>query len=124
MLARCLATRHPFVHVMPGGIPPTLPPATAGACAEGWGLVLSPSAPGTGLNKQRAIWCNQYVLNHAEAVWYGAIRPGGTLETLLRLWQRHPGGMEQPLVLSPTSSPSSRAGGASSPPPPTRKATP
>jgi hypothetical protein len=68
---------------MPGGIPPTLPPATARACAEGWGLVLSPSASGTGVNKQRAIWCNRYVLRHAAQIWHGTIRPGGTLETLL-----------------------------------------
>ena len=38
---------------------------------------------GTGVNKQRAIWCNQYVLRTASEVWHGAIRPGGTLETLL-----------------------------------------
>lgn len=122
VLARCLATRRAFVHVMPGGIPPVLPPAIASACAEGWALLLSPFPPGTSLNKQRAIWCNRYVLNHAEAVWCGTVRPGGTLETLLRLWRPHPDGMEQTLAPSPSSS--SRAGGASSPPPTTRKATP
>jgi hypothetical protein len=97
VLERCLATRRPFIHVMPCGIPASLPPATDRACAEGWALVVSPFPAGTALNKQRAIWCNQYVLNHAEAVWCGTIRPGGTLETLLRLWHRHPAGVEQTL---------------------------
>ena len=84
MLSRCLATRRAYVHVMPGGIPEPLPPAWAQACAEGRALLLSPSAPGTGVNKQRAIWCNRYVLDHAASIWHGHIRPGGTLETLLR----------------------------------------
>ena len=84
MLARCLTVRRPFIHVMPGGIPERLPPAVARACAEGWALVLSPSAPGTGINKQRAIWCNRYVLDRAARITHGYIRPGGTLETLLR----------------------------------------
>ena len=39
---------------------------------------------GTGVNKQRAIWCNRYVLDHAATIWHGHIRPGGTLEPLLR----------------------------------------
>ena len=84
VLSRCLATRRAYVHVMPGGIPEPLPPAWAQACAEGRALLLSPSAPGTGVNKQRAIWCNRYVLDHAAGIWHGHIRPGGTLETLLR----------------------------------------
>ena len=84
VLARCLAVRRPFIHVMPGGIPERLPPAVARACAEGWALVLSPSAPGTGVNKQRAIWCNRYVLDRAARITHGYIRPGGTLETLLK----------------------------------------
>jgi len=84
VLARCLAVRRPFIHVMPGGIPKRLPPAVARACAEGWALVLSPSAPGTGINKQRAIWCNRYVLDRAARITHGYIRPGGTLETLLK----------------------------------------
>lgn len=138
LLAKCLATGRAHIHVLPAGIPQPLPAAWARACTEGKALLLSPFPPGTSLNKQRAIWCNQYVLNHAETVWHGTIRTGGTLETLLRLWQPHPGGMEQTLgagtkprprdsacaggASSPSSS--SRAGGASSPPPTTRKATP
>lgn len=84
VLAHCLAIRRPFVHVMPGGIPEPLSPAIARACAEGWAVVLSPVASSTGVNKQRAIWCNRYVLDHAERIACGHIRPGGTLETLLK----------------------------------------
>ena len=43
----------------------------------------SPVPTGTRGNKQRAIWCNQYVTKHAASVWVGSIRPGGSLETLL-----------------------------------------
>ena len=144
MLAKCLASGRAYIHVLPAGIPQPLPAAWAQACAAGRALLLSPFPPGTALNNQRAIWCNQYVLNHAQAVWHGTIRPGGTLETLLRLWRPHPAGMEQPLeptgsqlhtLASGASSPPSRAGGASSPllsraggalspPVSTRKATP
>jgi len=88
VLARCLAARRPFIHVLPGGIPDPLPPAVARACSEGWALLLSPSAPGTGVNKQRAVWCNRYVLDHAATITHGRLRPGGTLETLLK--NRHP----------------------------------
>lgn len=84
MLAKCLAAHRAYVHVMPGGIPEPLPSDWAQACAEGRALLLSPSPPGTGVNKQRAIWCNRYVLDHAASIWHGTIRPGGTLETLLR----------------------------------------
>ncbi|MFO7936834.1 MAG: transposase [Kiritimatiellia bacterium] len=84
VLAHCLAVRRPFVHVMPGGIPSSLPPAVARACADGWALVLSPVETGTGVNKQRSIWCNRYVLDHAAHIACGRIRPGGTLETLLQ----------------------------------------
>ena len=40
-------------------------------------------AGGARVNKQRAIWCNQYVIKQAASVWVGSIRPGGSLETLL-----------------------------------------
>ena len=83
ILAKCLAAKRPFIRVMPGGIPAPLPPEIAAACAQGWGLVLSPAEPGVGINKQRAIWCNRYVISQAKSVWCGALRPGGTLETLL-----------------------------------------
>ncbi|MGI5868135.1 MAG: transposase, partial [Kiritimatiellia bacterium] len=98
VLARCLAAKRSFIHVMPGGIPPTLPPAVEQACNDGRGLLLSPSAPDTGVNKQRAIWCNRYVLEHAAQIWHGTIRPGGTLETLLRAVNtaRKRGGDETP----------------------------
>ncbi len=84
VLAHCLAVRRPFVRVMPGGLPSPLPSAVARACADGWALVLSPAETGTGVNKQRSIWCNRYVLDHAERIVCGHIRPGGTLETLLQ----------------------------------------
>ena len=83
VLAWCLHTRTPFVHVYPGGIPNPLPQPISHACAEGQALLLSPVASGTGINKQRAIWCNRYVLSHASAIRTGTIRPGGSLETLL-----------------------------------------
>ena len=35
------------------------------------------------MNKQREIWCNQYVIKQAASVWVGSIRHGGSLETLL-----------------------------------------
>jgi len=84
MRARCLRKRRAFIWVCPGGIWEPLPPAVAKACEEGWGFVCSPVPSGTGVNKQRAIWCNQYVIKQAAGVWVGAIRPGGSLETLLR----------------------------------------
>ena len=84
VLAWCLQTRTPFVHVYPGGIPDILPQPVSQACAEAQALLLSPVASGTGVNKQRAIWCNRYVLSHASAVRTGTIRPGGSLETLIR----------------------------------------
>jgi hypothetical protein len=102
ILTACLATRRPYIHVMPAGIPQPLPPTWAKACTEGWALILSPFPPGTALNKQRAIWCNQYVLNHADVVWCGTIRPGGTLESLLRLWRRHPTGVERSFAATAT----------------------
>jgi len=40
------------------------------------------------VNKQRSIWCNRYVLDHAATITHGRLRPGGTLETLLK--NRHP----------------------------------
>ncbi|MGI5868735.1 MAG: transposase [Kiritimatiellia bacterium] len=89
VLARCLAGRRAYVHVLPGGIPEPLPQAWAQACADGRVLLLSPSPSGTGVNKQRAVWCNRYVLDHASCIWHGHIRPGGSLETLLRTRTRH-----------------------------------
>ena len=84
ILARCLRHQRAFIWVCPGGIPEPLPLDVAKACAEGRAFVCSPVISKTGVNKQRAIWCNQYVLEHAEAIWVGTIRPGGSLETLLK----------------------------------------
>ena len=82
-LERRLEKRRPFVWVAPGGIREPLPSRVAAACAEGWGLVISPVPPGTGVNKQRAIWCNRYVLRVASRIFTGTITPGGTLDSLL-----------------------------------------
>ena len=83
MRAKCLRKRRAFVWVCPGGMWNPLPSSIAKACEEGWGFVCSPVPSGTGVNKQRAIWCNQYVIKQAASVWVGSIRPGGSLETLL-----------------------------------------
>ena len=82
--AKCLRGKRAFVWVCPGGIWDPLPPAIAQACEEGWGCVCSPVPSRTGVNKQRAIWCNQYVIKQAASVWVGSIRPGGSLDTLLK----------------------------------------
>ena len=84
ILRKCLRKERAFVWVCPGGIPAPLPSQVAAACAAGRGFVCSPVPSGTGVNKQRAIWCNQYVIRHAASVWTGHIRPGGSLDTLLR----------------------------------------
>ena len=82
-LARRLEAKRPFVWVDPAGIKANLPVPVKAACDEGWGLVISPVASGTGLNKQRAIWCNRWVLKVAERIYVGTIKKGGTLDTLL-----------------------------------------
>ena len=84
VLARCLERQRPYIHVLPGGIPEPLPWKWQAACTAGRALLLSPVAPETGVNKQRAIWCNRYVIDQAQEIWRGHIRRGGTLETLLR----------------------------------------
>lgn len=82
-LTRRLEAKRPFVWVDPAGIKANLPAPVKMACDEGWGLVISPVATGTGLNKQRAIWCNRWVLKVAERIYVGTIKKGGTLDTLL-----------------------------------------
>ena len=82
-LARRLEAKRPFVWVDPAGIKANLPARIKAACDEGWGLVISPVASGTGLNKQRAIWCNRWVLKVAGRIYVGTIKKGGTLDTLL-----------------------------------------
>jgi len=83
-LARRLEAKLPFVWVEPAGIKAALPQRVKAACEEGWGLVISPVATGTGLNKQRAIWCNRWALKVAERIYVGTIKRGGTLDTLLK----------------------------------------
>ena len=80
---KCLRKERAFVWVCPGGIPNPLPPRIVAACEAGWGFVCSPVPSGTGVNKQRAIWCNQYVIRHAASGWAGHICPSGSLETIL-----------------------------------------
>jgi len=85
VFAKALASGRRFVKVCPGGIPPEseLEPAVAAACNEGRGLLISPAPSGTGVNKQRAVWCNEYILKNAAEVWAGDITPGHTLASLI-----------------------------------------
>ena len=86
VFAKVLASGRRFIKVCPGGIPPEseLEPAIISACNEGRGLLISPVPTGTGVNKQRAVWCNEYVLKNAAEVWVGEIMPGHTLDSLVK----------------------------------------
>ena len=86
VLSKLLAKGRRFVRIYPGGIPPPeiLEPEVAEACKAGNALLISPVPAGTGINKQRAVWCNEYVLKNAAEVWAGAITPGHTLESLVK----------------------------------------
>ena len=86
VFTKALKSGRRFVEVCPGGIPPEgeLWPAVAAACREGRGLLISPAPSGTGINKQRAVWCNEYVLRNGVEVWSGAITPGHTLDSLVK----------------------------------------
>ena len=86
VLGKLLAKGRRFVRIYPGGIPEkeSLEPAVAAACNEGRGLLISPVPSGTGINKQRAVWCNEYVLRNGVEVWSGAITPGHTLDSLVK----------------------------------------
>ena len=86
ILSKLLAKGRRFVKIYPGGIPPPemLEPEVAEACKTGNALLISPVPTGTGINKQRAVWCNEYVLKNAAEVWAGAITPGHTLESLVK----------------------------------------
>ena len=64
-------------NAQPGG-------ATAESVADGRALLLSPVESGTGVNKQRAVWCNEYVIMRAARVWCGHINQGGTLHSILK----------------------------------------
>ena len=85
VLAKVLASGRRFVKICPGGIPPEgeLEPSVATACNEGRALLISPAPSGTGVNKQRAVWCNEYILKNAAEVWAGDITPGHTLASLV-----------------------------------------
>ena len=85
VFAKALASGRRFVKVCPGGIPleSELEPAVAAACNEGRGLLISPAPSGTGVNKQRAVWCNEYILKNAAEVWASDITPGHTLASLI-----------------------------------------
>ena len=84
VLRRLLAKKRRIIAVYPGGIPAVLSPAMNESIDAGRMLLLSPVKSGTGVNKQRAIWCNEYVIRRAKRVWCGAITPGGTLESILK----------------------------------------
>lgn len=94
VLGKLLAKGRRFVRIYPGGmpLPNELEPMVAAACAAGNALLISPVPSGTGINKQRAVWCNEYVLKNAAEVWAGAITPGHTLDSLVKaLWPRGAG---------------------------------
>ena len=94
VLGKLLAKGRRFVRIYPGGIPQAkdLEPMIAAACEAGNALLISPVPCGTGINKQRAVWCNEYVLKNAAEVLAGAITPGHTLDSLVKaLWPRGAG---------------------------------
>lgn len=84
ILRRLLARQRRFIAVCPGGLPTPLPRGVGEAVEAGRALALSPVAAGTGVNKQRAVWCNEYVIRRAKKVWCGVIKQGGTLESILK----------------------------------------
>ena len=87
-----LAAKRLVIKVYPGGIPAEeeLPSDLKLALGENRALLLSPVETGTGLNKQRANWCNEYVLRNATEVWAGPLRPGGSLEALTNALRPRP----------------------------------
>ena len=96
VLGKLLAKGRRFVRIYPGGIPPPdeLEPMVAAACEAGNALLISPVPSGTGINKQRAVWCNEYVLKNAAEVWAGAITPGHTLDSLVKALRPRGAGTE------------------------------
>lgn len=82
---RILRNNQRFIRVYPGGIPPIneMDAAIRSRCEEGHALLLSPVESGTGLNKQRAVWCNEYILRNAAEVWAGELTAGHTLASLV-----------------------------------------
>ena len=84
VLRRLVAEGRRFISVYPGGIPAVLPSGIADSVKAGRALLLSPVECGTGVNKQRAVWCNEYVIKRAARVWCGRVSTGGTLHSILR----------------------------------------
>jgi len=84
VLEKCLTSERDFIWVCPGGFTETILAKTEQARAEGRALLISPVDRDTGINKQRANWCNQFIVQNAAEIWVGHIRPGGSLETILR----------------------------------------
>ena len=89
---KLLSAKRSVIKVYPGGIPTIdeLPRDLKLALSENRALLLSPVETGTGLNKQRANWCNEYVLRNATEVWAGPLRPGGSLEALTNALRPRP----------------------------------
>lgn len=83
-LRRLLAKKRRVIVVYPGGIPEHPPYEIEESVEAGRALLLSPVESGTGVNKQRSIWCNDYIIRRASKIWCGAITPGGTLESVLK----------------------------------------
>lgn len=84
ILRKLISLGRRFIAVYPGGIPKALPDEIKNLVDSGNALLLSPVESGTEVNKQRAIWCNEYLIRRAQKVWCGYIKPGGTLESILK----------------------------------------
>lgn len=84
VLRKLISQGRRFIAVYPGGIPKVLPDEIKNLVDSGNALLLSPVESCTGVNKQRAIWCNEYLIRRAQKVWCGYIKPGGTLESILK----------------------------------------
>ena len=84
VLRRLIAKGRRIIAVYPGGIPAVLPAGVAECVAAGRALLMSPVECGTGVNKQRAVWCNEYVIKRSAKVWCGHISHGGTLHSILK----------------------------------------
>lgn len=84
VLNKCLAKNRPIIKVCPGGIPSAVDENLKQAIDENRCLLISPIGSEVGINKQRANVCNFYVLKNAEEIWTGHIRPGGSLESILK----------------------------------------
>ena len=84
ILRKLISQGRRFIAVYPGGIPKVLPDEIKNLVDSGNALLLSPVESGMGVNKQRAIWCNEYLIRRAQKVWCGYIKPGGTLESILK----------------------------------------